>query len=79
MYLAMIHAGTYVYAPQGVNGVQMTEYETVAAAKKAITDYMARNKTAFLYGYNAYVIDQETRKVVSSASIPQPTFEWKDA
>lgn len=79
MFLGIVQAGIYVYCAQNASSVQTAEHDTADKAKKALSDYISRNKTTFQNGYNAYVIDQDTRKVVASASVPQPTLEWKDA
>lgn len=76
-FLGIILAKNVVYSP-GLNGINTALYSTLESAKNAIATFVAGNKGTFGNGYTAYIIDRTTNKVVSTASVPEPTLEWKD-
>lgn len=81
MFRIAVFVKTSVYAPSDVGNPganRASNYETLAAAKSAVSTHITNNKSTYSNGYTAYVIDQDTNRVVSVATVPEPTLEWKD-
>jgi len=78
MYRAAIFASSAVSAPNVNGSIKASKYEKVEDAKSAINTFVANNKSSFSNGYTAYVIDQDTDRVVSVATVPEPSLTWTD-
>jgi hypothetical protein len=63
-----VNVGTYTY-----------DFESLEKAKKGTQAHLTTNKAAFGNGYDAYILDTEAKQVVSFATVPQPTLDWKDS
>lgn len=75
-YRAFVSTQTAMYFIPSGGGY---DHHDLDKAKAATALYIANNKTNFQNGYDAYVLDMNTHKVVSFATIPQPTLNWEDA
>lgn len=64
----------------GVNGAAapLNDHESVESAKTQVAKYISTNKTTFQNGYDVFIIDLSAGRIVSRATLPVPTLEWKD-
>lgn len=75
MFSAAIFANGLLYG----GGTVADKVATIELAKEGAAKYLNANKTSFQQGYDVYIIDRSTGKIVSSASQPVPSLNWQDA
>ena len=76
MYRVFLYVGQVIYGAASSSNV--TEFDSVANAKKVAAEFVTRNKTLFQNGYTAIVINMDTLKVVSTVRVELPSLSWTD-